>query len=91
MFCTSFSGKLQIVTGSSMIKPFYIRDLESSSVEHRECFSNCSEIFRITKVSGGINILKMSGYWFPTGFSVNETLSFYKKCQNQSSVRYLGN
>ena len=47
---------------------FFIRDLEKSLVEHKEWFSNGAELSRGTKISGGTNILRTSGYWFPTGF-----------------------
>ena len=51
-----------------MEKPFYAWELEKSLVEHQECLSNCAEISSGTKISGGINILRTSGYWFATGF-----------------------
>ena len=47
---------------------FYVWDLENYSVEHKQCLSNCAEISRGTKISGRTNILRTSGYWFPTGF-----------------------
>ena len=56
---------------------FYEWDLENYSVEHKQCLSNCAEISRGTKISGGTNILRTLDIGFPLAFSVNETLSLH--------------
>ena len=90
-FVEVFLGNYRVPVDHKCESLFYVRDLEKSSVERRNCITICSEISRGTKASGETNMLRILRYWFATGFSVNETLSFHEKCQIQSYLLNLGN
>ena len=90
-FVQVFLGNYRLPVDHKWESFFYVWDLEKSSVELKECLTNCAEISRATKASREINMLRILRYWFATSFSVNETLSFHEKCQIQSYLLNLGN
>ena len=58
-----FLGNYRLSIDHKWKNPFYIKDLEKSSVELKECLSSYAEISIETKIAGGTNILRTSGNW----------------------------
>ena len=67
-FVQVFLGNYRLSLDHKWKNLHYAWQLEKYSVEHKESFSNCAETSRETKISGGTNILRTSGYCFPTGY-----------------------